>query len=184
MEIAIRRCTKKYVCLKYIGKILKKKLSFHSSGDSSSVTTDIGDTFSIWPHNTSQKSLRCGVMMGQWRNITLVSATFTPNYGVMVSHWIFSFLLQLITLNENNFWRWLSEVVPVGWHIDFVFSSYGWYVKAKFVIFGCFLPHLTIDFFYKDLYNRFLLLKNYRFWHWIRSFVWFIPTNLESLIFD
>ena len=110
--------------------------------------------------------------------------TFTPNYGVMVSHWIFSFLLQLITLNENNFWRWLSEVVPVGWHIDFVFSSYGWYVKAKFVIFGCFLPHLTIDFFYKDLYNRFLLLKNYRCWHWIRSFVWFIPTNLESLIFD
>ena len=78
VEIAIRRCTKRYVCLKYIGKILKKKLSFHSSGDSSSVTTDTGDTFSIWPNNTSQKSLLCGVMMGQWRNITLVSANLYP----------------------------------------------------------------------------------------------------------
>ena len=52
------------MCLKYIGKIQEKKLSFHSSGDSSSVTTDIGGVFSIYPNITLQKSLHCGVMMG------------------------------------------------------------------------------------------------------------------------
>ena len=38
--------------------------------------------------------------------------------------------------------------------------------------------------FIKNVYNQFLLLKNYRLWHWIRKFTWFIPTNLESIIFD
>ena len=85
--------------LEYIGKTLEKNLSFHCSGDSSSVSTDIGDIFSVWPNITPQKSLCCGVMMGQWPNITLVQLTLTPNYGVMVSHWIFWLLLQLITVN-------------------------------------------------------------------------------------
>ena len=35
---------------------------------------------------------------------------------------------------------WSSAI----WHIDFIFTSYGWHVKAKFVIISCFLPHLTI----------------------------------------
>ena len=43
---------------------------------------------------------------------------------------------------------------------------------------------LRLVFVIKIVYNQFLLLKNYRLWHWIRSFVWFIPTNLESVIFD
>ena len=43
---------------------------------------------------------------------------------------------------------------------------------------------LRLVFLIKIVYNQFLLLKNYRLWHWIRSFVWFIPTNLESVIFD
>ena len=41
---------------------------------------------------------------------------------------------------------------------------------------------LRLVFLIKIVYNQFLLLKNYRLWHWIRSFVWFIPTNLESII--
>ena len=36
----------------------------------------------------------------------------------------------------------------------------------------------------KIAYNQFLLLKYYRLCYWIRSFIWFIPTNLESVIFD
>ena len=85
--------------LEYIGETLEKNLSFHCSDDSSSVSTDIGGIFSVWPNITPQKWLCCGVMMGQWPNITLVQLTLTPNYGVMVSHWIFWLLLQLITVN-------------------------------------------------------------------------------------
>ena len=43
---------------------------------------------------------------------------------------------------------------------------------------------LRLVFLIKIVYNQFLLLKNYRLWHWIRSFVWFIRINLESVIFD
>ena len=37
-----------------------------------------------------------------------------------------------------------------------------------------------VGFSYKDCIYQFLLLKNYRLW----SFICFIPTNLESIIFD
>ena len=43
---------------------------------------------------------------------------------------------------------------------------------------------LRLVFLIKIVCNQFLLLKKYRLWHWIRSFVWFIPTDLESVIFD
>ena len=43
---------------------------------------------------------------------------------------------------------------------------------------------LRLVFLIKIVYNQFLILKNYRLWHWIRSFIWFIPTNLGSVIFD
>ena len=36
-----------------MSKILEKNLFFHSSGDNSKVTTDLGDAFSVWsvlPH--------------------------------------------------------------------------------------------------------------------------------------
>ena len=39
-----------------------------------------------------------------------------------------------------------------------------------------------VAFSYKDC-MQFLLLTDYRLWHWISSFVWLIPTNLESVIF-
>ena len=68
---------------------------------------------------------------------------FTPNYGVMMSRWIFSVLFELIIVNWNPFQRWFSEVAPVSWHINFISRSYGWGVRARFVIFGCSLPHLT-----------------------------------------
>ena len=70
---------------------------------------------------------------------------FTPNYGVMMSCWIFSVLFELIIVNWNPFQRWFSEVAPVWWQINFLSTSYGWGVRARFVIFGCSLPHLTIE---------------------------------------
>ena len=66
------------MCQKYLGKILEKIFPFHSSGDSSSITTDTGGAFSIWPNITPQKSLHCGVMMGHWPNFTLVLAKLYP----------------------------------------------------------------------------------------------------------
>ena len=72
-----------------------------------------------------------------WPNVT-------PNYGVMMSRWIFSVLFALIIVDWNPFQRWFSEVALVSWHINFISRSYGWGVRARFVIFGCSLPHLTI----------------------------------------
>ena len=69
---------------------------------------------------------------------------FTPNNGVMMSHWIFSVLFELIIVNWNPFQRGFSKVAPVSWHINFISGSYDWGVRARFVIFGCSLPHLTI----------------------------------------
>ena len=69
---------------------------------------------------------------------------FTTNYGVMTSCWFFSVLFELLIANWNPFQRWFSEVAPVSWHINFISGSYGWGVRARFVIFGCSLPHLTI----------------------------------------
>ena len=43
---------------------------------------------------------------------------------------------------------------------------------------------LRLFFLIKIVYNQFLLLKNYGLWHWTRSFIWFISTSLESVIFD
>ena len=73
VEIAIRRFAKKYIV-----KIQEKNLSFHSSGDSRSITTDIGGVYSIWSNITSKNSLHCGVMMGHWPNITQVPANPYP----------------------------------------------------------------------------------------------------------
>ena len=76
-----------------------------------------------------------------------------PNNGVMISCWIFWFLLELITMNWNPFQRWFSEVVSVGLHFNFLSWSYGWCVcmRARLMIFSHSLPHLTIhslSFFY------------------------------------
>ena len=60
VEIAIRKCTKKYVSKIYRknpGKEFIIEKSSHSSGDSGSVTTGIGGAFSVWPNITPQKSL-------------------------------------------------------------------------------------------------------------------------------
>ena len=40
----------------------------------------------------------------------------------------------------------LWKVAPVCWHITFISRSWG--VRARFVIFGCSLPHLTIHLFF------------------------------------
>ena len=70
---------------------------------------------------------------------------FTPNYGVMMSCWIFS----VFVVNWNPFQRWFSEVDPVSWH-NFTSRRYDWGVRARFVIFGCSLPHLTIHVFWSN----------------------------------
>ena len=54
----------------------------------------------------------------------------------------------------------------------------------KFIVFSYLLlpkvlkfrrSSLRLVFLMKIVYNQFLLLKNYRLWHWIRSFVWLLP---------
>ena len=94
---------------------------------------------------------------------------FTPNYGVMMSRWIFSVLFELIIVNWNPFQRWFSEVALVSWHINFISRCYGWGVRARFVIFGCSLPHLTI--WKNDTRNFYLVISkvttkkvNFRFY--------------------
>ena len=80
-----------------IGKILEKNFSFHSNGDSNSVTTDTGGA--LWPNITPQKSLCCGVMMGNWPNFILVPAKLyhqTMGDGEPLTFLIF---LELITVN-------------------------------------------------------------------------------------
>ena len=62
----------------------------------------------------------------------------------MVSRCISWLLLGLTTVSWNLFQRWLSKVAPVGWRINFISRNYGWCAKARFVIFGCSLPHLTM----------------------------------------
>ena len=71
---------------------------------------------------------------------------FTPDYGVKMICWFFSVLLKLIVIimNWNPFQRWLSEVASVSWHTNFISWSYGRGIRARFVIYGCLLPQLTI----------------------------------------
>ena len=95
-------------------------------------------------HITPEKSLHCGVMMGHWPNFTLVLAKLYPKLWGNDELLKFSVLFKLIIVNWNPFQRWFSEVAPVSWHINFISRSYGWGVRARFVFFGCSLPHLTI----------------------------------------
>ena len=124
---------------------LQKKSSKRISPFHAVQISDNSGAFSVWPNITPEKSLHCGVMMGHWPNfLPWYWPNFTPNYGVMMSPWIFSVLFELIIVNWNPFQRWFSEVAPVSWHINFISRSYGWGVRARFVIFGCSLSHLTI----------------------------------------
>ena len=70
-------------------------------------------------------------------------------------------------------------------------TKYNWFKKCLFFS-DQLLPKilkfrgssLRLVFLVKIVYNQFQFLKNYRLWYSIRSFVWFIITNLESIIFD
>ena len=95
VEIANRRCTKKYVCLKH-RKILGKNLSFHSSGDSSSVVP-----FLYGPMLTHRSDFVVRLWSAIDPTLSWYQLSFTPNYEVMVSRWIFWLLLELITMNWN-----------------------------------------------------------------------------------
>ena len=110
--------------------------------------SDSGSTFSMWPNITPEKSLHCGVMTGHWPNCSPVLTKIYPKlWGNDEPLIFFSVLLELIIVNWNPFQRWFSEVAPVSWHINFISRSYGWGLKARFVIFGCSLPHLTLYIF-------------------------------------
>ena len=95
---------------------------------------------------------------------------FTRNYGVMMSCWIFSVLLELIIVNWNPFQRWYSEVAPVRWHINFISRSYGWGVRARFVIFGCSSPPLD--------YSAFWYVKICIFWKCIQCTIHWNKTQI------
>ena len=139
---------------------LQKKSSNRISPFHAVQISDNSGAFSVWPNIIPEKSLHCGVMMGHWPN-------FTPNYGVMMSRWIFSVLFELIIVNWNPFQRWFSEVAPVSWHINFISRSYGWGVRARFVICGCSLPHLTNTLFLSQDIKQNVLLSTYldNWWH-------------------
>ena len=115
--------------------------------------SDNSDAFSVWPNITPEKSLHCGVMMGHWPNFTPVLAKLYPKlWGNDEPLCFFSVLFELIIVNWKPFQRWFSEVAPViSWHINFISRCYGWGVKARFVTFGCSLPHLTIHSFLLEL---------------------------------
>ena len=116
---------------------LQKKSSKRISPFHAVQISDNSDAFSVWSNITPQKSLNCGVMMGHWHN-------FTSNYELIWATEFLSVLFEIIIVNWNSFQRWFSEVAPLSWHINFISRSYGWGVGARFVVFGCSLPHLTI----------------------------------------
>ena len=127
------------MCLHYRKKSSKRISPFHTVQIS-----DNSGAFSLWSNITPEKSLHCGVMMDHWPNFTLVLAKLYPKLWGNDELWIFSVLFELIIVSWNPFQRWFSEIAPVSWHISFISRSYGWGVRARFVIFGCSLPHLTI----------------------------------------
>ena len=99
--------------------------------------------FSVWPSITPEKSLHCGVMMDHWPNFIPVPAKpQTMTYGVMMSCWIFSVLLQLIIVNWNPSHRWFSEVAPVSWHINFISKELWLRRKSKVCNFWLFFTPL------------------------------------------
>ena len=57
-------------------------------------------------------------------------------------------LLNFLIFVATNYWT-KTFSIDGSWKkcllADIIFRSYGWHVKAKFVIFGCFLHHLTIN---------------------------------------
>ena len=110
---------------------------------------------------------------------------FTPNYGVMMSRWIFSVLFELIIVNWNPFQRWFSEVAPVSWHINLISRSYGWGVRAKFVIFGCSLPHLTICHHRICLWFKYQYLESWKmcYQYTVKKFVCILCTVLCTGIY-
>ena len=120
-------------------KSLKRISPFHTV----QISENSG-AFSVWPNITTEKSLHCGVMMGHWTNFTPVLAKLYPKlWGNDEPLSFFSF----VWTNYSEL-KPFSEVVlwssPVSWHINFICRSYGWGVRARFVIFSCSLPHLTI----------------------------------------
>ena len=73
---------------------------------------------------------------------------FTPNYGVMMSRWIFSVLFELIIVNWNPFQRWFSEVALVSWHINFISRSYGLWLRCKSKACNFWLFFTPLDWLY------------------------------------
>ena len=129
-------------------KILERISPFHAV----QISDKSSGAFSVWPNITPEKSLHCGVICSTGPTLPRYWPNFTPNYGVMMSRWIFLFFL-LIIVNRNPFylemvlWKYLALV---SWHINFISRSYGWGVRARFVIFGCSLPHLTIHILFAE----------------------------------
>ena len=95
--------------------------------------------FYMTQYNPKRSHFIVGLWWATGPTLSQYQPNFTPNYGVMISHSIFSVLFELIIVNWNPFQIWFSEVAPVNWHNNFIFRSHGWGVRARFEIFGCFL---------------------------------------------
>ena len=123
--------------------ILQKKSSKRISPFHTVQISDNSGAFSVWPNLLQRSHFIVGLWWATGPTLPWYWPNVTPNYGVMMSRWIFSVLFALIIVDWNPFQRWFSEVALVSWHINFISRSYGWVVRARFVIFGCSLPHLT-----------------------------------------
>ena len=65
---------------------------------------------------------------------------FTPNYGVMMSRWIFSVLFEIIIVNWNRSQRWFSEVAPVSLKL---------WLKCKSKVCNFWLFFMPLDYKYR-----------------------------------
>ena len=122
---------------------LQKKSSKRISPFHAVQISDNSGAFSVWPNITPEKSLHCGIMMSHWPNFALVLAKLYPKLwgnDKLLNFFIF------VWRNDCELKPFLEMVLcRSSLSADILLSrSYGWGVRARFVIFGCSLPHLTI----------------------------------------
>ena len=79
---------------------LQKKSSKRISPFHAVQISDNSGAFSVFPNITPETSLHCvGLGWATGPTLPWYWPNFTPNYGVMMSRWIFSVLFELIIVN-------------------------------------------------------------------------------------
>ena len=82
-------------------------------------------------------------MISHWPKFTLVRAKHYPKLWGNCEPLNFLIFLRTNYCELKPFLEMVLRSIA-SWLTNFIFRSYDWHVKVKFVIFGCFLPHLTI----------------------------------------